>query len=284
MRNVVQQFIMLAMLLTGTHAVAQTDTVVPDRYEPVPPRFKRDTQNVGITEHLGAKIPLGLTFTDSTGQQITLDSIFKRNRPVILQLGYFDCPMICDVVSKEIMESVKDLTLELGKDYDIIYLSVNPRERWELGQEKKRNYIEIYNKPGAAEGWHFLVGQENNIQQLADAVGFGFRKVEGKEEWSHPPMIVVLTGTGQISRYFYGNRYPSDQVRISLVEAGDGKVGSYVEQVLVALCYHFDGYSGKYSFAYMNLMRMAGISTVFIVLIVLGRLWIRDAFKPQVAV
>jgi len=280
MYRICKHLLLLIVLLSGNVAIAQQETVAPDRYEPVPPQFKRDTENVGITEHLGSKIPLDLTFTDTTGQQVKLDTIFNRGRPVILQMGYFNCPMICDVVSKEIMESVKDLKLQLGKDYDIVYLSVNPKERWELGQEKKRNYIELYGKPGAVEGWHFLVGQQSNIQQFADAVGFGFKKVEGKDEWSHPPMIVVLTASGQISRYFYGNRYPSDQMRISLVEAGDGKVGSYIEQVLVALCYHFDGYAGKYSFAYMNLMRASGIFTVFVVLIVLGRLWIRDALKP----
>jgi len=258
-------------------AQGNATTPVPDRYEPVPPQMQRDTLGVGITEHLGGKLPLDLVFTDSTGREVKLGDYFNKKRPVILQLGYFNCPMICDVVSEKIVEGVKGLDLQMGKDFDVLYISINPKERWQLGQQKKRNYVNEYGKSGAVEGWNFLVGQDAGIKKLADAVGFGFHKVDGRDEWSHPPMITVLTADGTISRYFYGNEYPSDQLRMSLVEAGDGKVGSYVEQVLVGICYHYDGYAGKYTPRYMMFMRVGGAVTVLVVFGVLGRLWFRDA-------
>lgn len=269
--------IALGAIAGMTRADAPTATPIPDRYEPVPPQMQRDTSGVGITEHLGGKIPLDLTFTDTSGRDVTLGEYFNKKRPVIIQMGYFNCPMICDVVSEKIIEGVKGLDLQMGQDFDVLYVSVNPKERWQLGQQKKRSYIEAYGKPGAIEGWNFLVGQEAGIKKLTDAIGFGFRKVEGRDEWSHPPMIAILTSDGTISRYFYGNDYPSEQLRMSLVEAGRGQVGSYVEQVLIGLCYHYDGYAGKYTPRYMMIMQIGGAITVLIVFGILGRLWIRDA-------
>ncbi|MDB5328128.1 MAG: electron transport protein SCO1/SenC, partial [Phycisphaerales bacterium] len=134
-----------------------------------------------------------------------------------------------------------------------------------------------FGKPGAVTGWNFLVGKEPSIKLLADAVGFGYRKVEGRDEYSHPPMIVVLTADGKISRYFYGFQYPSDLLKTGLTEAGEGKVGTYVEQVLVALCYHYDEYAGKYSWSYMKLMQGGALLTMLVVFSFLGSRWIKDA-------
>ncbi|MGN6627574.1 MAG: SCO family protein [Tepidisphaeraceae bacterium] len=258
-----------------------TQQLPPDRFEPVPPKFKRDTAGVGITEHLGDKIPLDGTFTETSGKTVKLGDYFNQGKPIILQLGYFNCPMLCDVVSKGIMDGVKDLNLEMGKDYDVLFVSVNPKDTWQLAQRKKTNYVEEYGKPGAVKGWNFLVGQDDAIQKLADAVGFNFKKVEGKDQFSHPPMIVVLTADGRISRYFYGVQYPADLLRTGLVEAGDGKVGSYVEQILVGLCYCYDDYSGKYTLASMNLMRMAGGLTVLVLGTVLVRRWWKDSRRRK---
>ena len=266
----------LCGLTSGSIAQSHNNNNVPDRMEPQTDKFRRDTKDVGITEHLGSTVPLALPFTDSTGRDVTLGDYLKQGRPVILQLGYFNCPQLCDKVSESIMEGVKGLPLELGKDYDMLYVSVNPTERWELGQRKKRTYVEEFGKPGAVAGWNFLVGKEPAIKQLADAIGFGYRKIEGRDEYSHPPMIVVLTSDGKISRYFYGFQYPSETLKIGLTEAGQGKVGAYVEQVLVALCYHFDEYSGKYSWSYMKLMQVGAVLTMLVVFGFLGSRWLKD--------
>ena len=251
-------------------------TRVADRFEPVPPKMARDTAGVGITEHRGDSVPLDAVFTDTSGQTVKLGDYFNHGRPVILQLGYLNCPNICDTVSKNIVEGVKDLDLSIGNDYDVLYVSINPEDQWPLAQEKKRNYVEILGKPGATRGWNFLVGQEAAIKHVADSVGFNYHKIEGKNEFAHPPMIVILTADGKISRYFYGWQYPSTLLHTGLVEAGKGKIGGYVEQLTIAICYHYDDYSGKYTLAYMNLMKIAGAITVLAVFGVLGRLWLRD--------
>jgi protein SCO1/2 len=209
---------------------------------------------------------------------VKLSEYFQQGKPVILQMGYFNCPQLCDKVSEELMAGVKDLNLELGKDYSMLYVSVNPNERWELGQKKKRTYVEEFGKPGAQSGWNFLVTKDQQtIKTLADAVGFNFKKVDGREEFSHPPMITILTADGTISRYLYGFQFPSETLRTGLTEAGQGKVGTYVEQVLVALCYHYDEYSGKYSLSYMRIMQGGAILTMLIVFGILGTKWIKDA-------
>jgi protein SCO1/2 len=254
----------------------------PDRYEPVPPAMQRDTANVGITERVNNPLPLETNFVDTNGRQVTLGDYFGKGRPVIIQMGYFTCPMICDVVSHGIMDGVKGLDLRMGTDYDVLYVSINPDDRFTLAREKKKNYVDEFaiddadKRAGAIRGWNFLVGSDGNIQKLAEAIGFGFNKVAGRPEWAHPPMIVLATEDGRVSRYFHGNAFKPALLRTGLVEAGEGKVGSAFEQLVVSYCYHFDSYSGKYTYAWMNLMRFTGALTVTAVLLALGGRWVRD--------
>lgn len=290
MRNTFRQFLFTGLTLAGVSAgvFAQQTSVtsssaVPDRTEPMTPAMKRDTEGVTITEHRGAKIPLDLPFTDTAGRSVTLADYFKQGRPVILQLGYFNCPMLCDQVSKGLMDGVRELPLEPGKDYDLLYVSVNPKEKWQLGQSKKRTYVEEFGKPGAVAGWNFLVGPESSSRAVADAVGFGYKKVAGRDDYSHPPMIAVLTPDGTISRYLYGFQYPSATLAQGIKEAGQGEIGSYVEQIVFALCYHLDEYTGKYSPAYMRLMQIGALFTMLCVGCWLGSRYVRDARAARLA-
>ena len=276
-RAVTLASVMTAPLAPTSPVLAAGGSVVPDRMEPTTPKFRKDTENVGITEHLGSAIPLDLPFTDSTGRPARLSDYFKPGRPVILQLGYFNCPQLCDVVSRNLMDGVKGLPMQMGTDYSMLYVSIDPEEEWELGQSKKRTYVAEYGKPGAVEGWNFLVGKNTSIKPLADAVGFGYKKVEGSDDFSHPPMIVILSGEGKISRYIYGFQYPTATLETGIKEAREGKVGPYVQQILVALCYHYDEYSGKYSLAYMRLMQVGAGFSALVVFAWLGSRWIRDA-------
>jgi protein SCO1/2 len=274
---------------------AFADAPPADRYEVVPEQMKRDTAGVGITEKVGNTLPLDADFIDTTGHPVKFGEYFGKGRPLIIQMGYFTCPMICDVVSHGIMDGVKTLDLNMGTDYDVLYISINPDDRFVLAREKKQNYVDEFaledakKRAGAIRGWNFLVGSEGNIKKVADAIGFGFYKVEGRQQWSHPPMIVLATSDGTVSRYFYGNAYPPRLLRMGLVEAGEGKVGSAFEQFAVSYCYHFDSYSGKYTYAWMNLMRFTGGLTVTILGLVLGSRWVRDiraarrahALQPQ---
>ena len=270
--------------ITDSTSDSNSGSNVPDRLETVPPKMARDTAGVKIVEHRGDTLPLDATFTDTSGQTVKLGDYFHKGRPVILQLGYLNCPMICDVISKNIVDSVKNLDLSIGADYDVLYVSVNPDDQWPLAQAKKRNYVEMLDRPGATTGWNFLVGQQAQIQKIADAVGFEYRKVPGTDQFAHPAMITILTDDGKISRYFYGWNYPSALLRTGLIEAGKGKIGGYVEQLTIAVCYHYDSFSGKYTVAYLNLMKIAGAITVLIVFSMLGRLWLRDWRASRTAV
>jgi protein SCO1/2 len=271
-----------AVVLAALLGAAPATDGPPERFEPVPLKMQRDTAGVGITEKVNQVLPLDTDFVDTAGRQVTLGEYFGKGRPIILQMGYFTCPMICDIVSHGIMDGVKGLDLQMGKDYDVLYVSINPEDRFTLAREKKNNYVEAFSlgdadkRAGAIRGWNFLVGSGGNIKKLADAVGFGFNKVGGRGEWAHPPMIVLLTSDGRVSRYFHGNAFKPDLLRTGLVEAGEGKVGSAFEQLMVSYCYHFDSWSGKYTYAWMNLMRFTGAVTVLALLLGLGRRWLRD--------
>ena len=285
MRYKLKQLLLSAAALSGLASMSLASTTrpaVPDRWEPVTPQMQRDTAGVGVEEHRGTQVPLNLTFTDSTGKQVQLAQFFGRGRPVLLQMGYFNCPQLCDKVSEELMNGVREMPLEMNKDYDVLYVSVNPNERWELGQKKKRTYVEEYGKPGAQEGWNFLVGSTPQIGALAQAIGFQYKKVEGRDEYSHPPVITVLTPEGKVSQYFYNWQYPSDLLAKAISTAKKEEVGSSLGQILINLCYHYDEYTGKYSPAYMRLMQAGGILTVLLVGSFLGFRWMRDARRdPQ---
>lgn len=284
MRHSLKQLLLYAAVLSGTASLSSASTTrpaVPDRWEPVTPQMERDTKGVGVDEHRGQQIPLGMPFTDSTGREVKLSDYFGHGRPVLLQLGYFNCPQLCDKVSEELMTSVREMPLEMNKDYDVLYVSVNPKERWELGQKKKRTYVEEYGKPGAQAGWNFLVGRDLEIDALCQAVGFKYKKVEGREEYSHPPVITVLTPEGKVSQYFYNWQYPSALLTKAIDTAKKEEVGQSLGQILINLCYHYDEYTGKYSPRYMMLMQAGAVLTVLAIGGWLGVRWLRDARTPQ---
>lgn len=265
-------------LALGAVAHASSDAAPGDRFEPVPEKFRNDTAGVAIDEKPGNNIPLDLQFVDTSGKHVKLGDYFNKGRPVILQMGYFRCPQICDVVSKGVMDVATKLDLELAKDYDVLYVSIDPKERWQLGQQKKANYVAGFGKPGAIEGWNFLVGSESQIKKLSDSIGFKYQYLPDRNEFSHPSMITILTPEGVVSRYLYGVDYAEPTVRLALVEASDGKVGALTDQLLM-WCYHYDGYAGKYTPRWMAIMRFGGFLTVLAVGGLLGVLWLRDASR-----
>ncbi|MBC7785000.1 MAG: SCO family protein [Burkholderiales bacterium] len=247
----------------------------PAAGEPVPERFRQNTSKVDIVQRPGTQIPLDLRFTNTAGLTVSISDYLNKGRPVVLQLGYLRCPQICDVVSRSTMDTAKKLDLVVGRDYDVLCVSIDPKETYQLAGEKKAAFVKEYGKDGSANGWNFLVGTQPEITKLADAVGFKYQYIEAQNEFAHPTMLTVLTPSGKVSRYLFGVDYSEKTLRMALVEAGEGRVGGIVDQ-LVMLCYHFNEYSGKYTPRYMFLMRCGGALTVLIVAIVLSRLWIRD--------
>ena len=195
-------------------------------------------------QKLGSQIPLDLTFTDETGKSTTLGALFG-SRPIILQLGYNRCWLLCDVVTGALVRSLQDLKPNPGRDFDVVFVSIDPSETWQLGARKKAAYIRHYGREKTSSGWHFLVGGEPAIQALAAAVGFHYFYDAPSRQFAHPSGIVVATPQGRISKYFFGVEFDPPKLRWALVEASGGAIGSPVDQLLL-LCYHWNPLVGKY--------------------------------------
>jgi protein SCO1/2 len=230
-------------------------------------------KDVGIDQRLNEQIPLDLVLHDEAGRPVKLREYFN-GKPVILTLVYYDCPMLCTQVLNGLESSLSLLTFDIGKQFNVVTVSFNPKETSALAAEKKRVYLDAYNRPGAAEGWHFLTGDEAPIQELCSAAGFRYKYDPNTNLYAHASGIMVLTPEGKISRYFYGIEYPPTDLRLGLVEASANKVGSPVDQVLL-FCYHYDPVRGKYTVLTMNLIRTGGAVTLAVIagfLLVLRRL------------
>ncbi len=217
-------------------------------------------RGVGIDQKLDEQIPLDLVFRDEAGRVVPLRQYFG-DKPVVLALVYYRCPMLCNMVLSGLARALKPLSLDVGKDFTVLTVSFDPRETPALAAKKKQRYIEDYGRPGAAAGWHFLTGDQMAIDQLTQAVGFHYRYDPEKDLYIHAAGIVVLTAEGKIARYFYGIDYPSRDLRLGLVEASAGQIGSPVDQ-LILYCCQYDPATGKYGVIIMNVLRVAGLITV----------------------
>jgi len=241
------------------------------RAEPLP----KDLENVGIMERPNEKLPLDLLFTDESGEAARLGDFFGE-RPVLLNLGYYTCPMLCGLVLNGILEALKSIDWTPGKEFEIVTVSIDPSETSTLARLKKENTIEEYGRAGAAKGWHFLVGEEEEIRALTDAAGFRYAYDEERGEYIHAAVIIVCTPDGRLSRYLYGVLFDPQTLRLSLLEASEGKIGSPLDRILL-YCYHYDAARGRYAPAALNIMRAGGALAVVVLGITLAALWRRDA-------
>jgi protein SCO1/2 len=220
-------------------------------------------QRVAFEQRLGEVIPLDAHFRDHTGQEVPLGDYFN-GRPVILTLVYYECPMLCTLELNGLVRSLRMMDLAAGRDFDIVTVSFSPSETPELAARKRKAYLQQYGRRDAEAGWHFLTGEQPAIEKLCQAVGF--RYVDNREsgQYAHASGIVVLTPEGRIARYFYGIDYPPRDLRLGLVEASNGKIGSAVDRLML-LCYGYDPATGKYGLVIMNIIRAAGAATVLAV-------------------
>jgi len=231
-------------------------------------------KEVDIIQKLGNQIPLGAAFVDENGANVTLGDYFGK-RPVVLALVYYECPMLCTQVLNGVFSTMEAMPFTTGNEFDLLVISFDPGETPALAMNKKNAYFERYRRPGAERGMHFLTGRPEAITQITDAVGFKYAYDAAIDQFAHPAALTVLTSTGTVSRYLYGIEFAPKDLRLALVEAGQGRVGTAVDQVLL-YCYHYDPESGKYGFVIMNVIRLGGILTVavlglFIVRNVRGR-------------
>jgi protein SCO1 len=220
-------------------------------------------KDVGIDQKLNSPVPLDLTFRDESGNAVQLRQFFGQ-KPVILSLAYYNCPMLCTQVLNGLTRSLKEVPMDVGKQFNVVTISIDPSERPVLASAKHQLYTGMYGRPGAAEGWHFLTGDEPQIKQLANAVGFRYAYDPATRQFAHASAIMVLTPEGKVSRYFYGIQYPARDMRLGLVEASEGKIGSPVDQILL-FCYHYDPATGKYGLLISRVIQAAGVFTILLI-------------------
>jgi protein SCO1/2 len=263
----------LAGLLAARPAEAQLNDSGPVQTAGVRPELLRE---VGLDQKLGSSIPLDLTFRDEHGHPVALRQFFGQ-RPVILTLVYYQCPMLCTEVLNGLLSSAKSLPLEIGRDFSIVTLSIDPSERPVLAEVKHELYSGLYGRPGAPQGWHFLTGDEANIKALAQAVGFRYAYDSSTGQFAHPSGIMVLTPAGKLARYFYGVAYPSRDLRLGLVEASQEKIGSPIDQILL-YCYHYDPATGKYGLLISRVIQAAAAVTMLSLGLVIAILFRRENY------
>ena len=232
-------------------------------------------EGVGITERLNEALPLDLTFRDEEGREVALGTYFGNGRPVVLNLVYFDCPMLCNVFLDGFTATLQDLEWTPGTEFEIVTISFDPRDTPEGAAAKRKHYLEAYGRPEAEAGWHFLVGSEENTRAVAKAVGFGYRWLEDRSEFAHSAALFLATPDGRLSRYLYGVAFDPQTLRLSLVEASEGNIGSTVDQVLL-FCFAYDHTAGRYGPAAMNLMRAFGALCVIALGLFLASTWRRE--------
>jgi protein SCO1/2 len=239
-------------------------------------------KKIDVIEHLGEKIPLDLEFRNDKNQTVTLDQYFNKEKPVLLTLAYYRCPMLCTFVLNGLVKGASSLPYTPGNEYQIVTISIDPNEKVELAAAKKSNHVAALKKPGAENGWDFLIGEAKHSEALAEALGFKFYYDEERDEYAHPAVSFILTEQGVISRYLYGIEYQERDLRLALLEASEGKIGSTLDKIIL-YCYHYDPDSKGYVIFAGNVMRAGGVITVMVLGGILLILW-RKEFRRKAAV
>ena len=213
---------------------------------------------VAVAQKLGAQVPLDLTFHNEQDQVVKLRQLF-RGKPVLLNFVYFNCPMLCPMTLEGTASSLSELKFSVGKEFDVITVSIDPRDKARVAAQKKDKYVKRYGRLDAANGWHFLTGTETPIRKLTEAVGFQYAYEARTDQFAHASMMLVLTPDGRTSRYLPGFQYKPRDLRLAIVEASGGKIGNAADQLLL-LCFHYDPSVGKYSRNALNLVRAGGLT------------------------
>ena len=248
----------IAVLLVASCTLqAQT---IPNNVGPTSATMPAALQNVGFEPPLNGQMPLDLHFRDETGRDVQLGEFFGQ-KPVVLAFVYYNCPMLCDQIQMGVVGTLRMLSFNPGRDYEVVFVSFDARETPEMAAAKKKTALDHFRRPEAVSGWHFLTGSKESIEAATRAANFRFRFDAKSNLFAHASGVLVLTPDGRISRYFYGVEYPGRDMRLGLVDASAGKIGSPVDHVLL-FCYHYDPSSATYSASILKIIRLGGILTV----------------------
>lgn len=216
--------------------------------------------DIRFDQKLGTQVSLDLPFRDETGKTVTLAEYFGK-KPVVLVLGYYQCPMLCTLTFNGMVEGMNDMKWSIGNEFNVVHVSVNPRETSELAAAKRQNYLKQYGRPSAAAGWHFLTGDEPQIRKLADDVGFHYAYDPSVQQYAHPSGLVILTPDGKVSKYFFGVKFSPPELFAALEDASRRNVGSPIQR-LVLLCFHYNPIKGKYGAVIMAAIRILAVATL----------------------
>jgi protein SCO1/2 len=243
--------VLITLALCAASVAAHADT------SSTPPKLPGEVKAV---QNLDAVVPMDLMFRDEEGRVVRLRDLF-RGRPVLLNFMYYRCPMLCSMAMEGVASSLTELKFTIGRDFDVITVSIDPRDTAKDAAEKKEKYVKRYGRFEADRGWHFLTGHESAIKSLTSTVGFYYAYDIQQDQFAHPTMLTVLTPQGRVSRYLYGFDYKARDLRLALVEASANKIGTATDQLLL-LCYHYDPTTGKYTRSTMNAVRAGGAATL----------------------
>ncbi|HEX7226181.1 MAG TPA: SCO family protein [Candidatus Binatia bacterium] len=246
----------ISHIMAPEPARSHEEKVAPIAAHNQPEIFK----NIGIEQKLGTQLPLKTTFRDQTGASVSLQG-YLSEKPAVLVFSYFDCPMLCPLVLEGLVRSLKPLSLDVGRDFDVLVISIDERDGSETAREKQVEIVNRYGRAGSDVGWHFLTGEKSAIEEVTRSAGFTYAWDEASKQYVHASGIFVLTPQGEIARVLYGIDYTPRDIRLALVEAGDGTIGSAIDQLLL-YCYHYNPLTGKYGFVILGALRLAGVSTV----------------------
>lgn len=234
-----------------------------------------DVKGLDVEQQLNAQIDLDLSFTNEEGQTVTLRDYFKHGRPVVLNLAYYSCPMLCGLVIKGVTNTLRDIPWLPGREFEVVTISFDPRETAGLAKAKKEAVLVDYGRPEARNGWHFLVDKDDNARKLAEQIGFKYRWIEREKQFAHGSVTFILTPEGRMSRYLFGLSYEPRDMRLALTEASNGKVGSVVEKIML-YCYHYDPIERTYVMRAKNFMRFGGAVILLSIGTMLFFFWRRE--------
>jgi len=251
-------FVLAVLLFAGARSFAQA---VPDNTGPAAKNLPTILQNVNFRPELNARMPLETAFTDESGKNVQLGEYFHQQKPVLLAFVYYGCPMLCTQLEQGVVGSLRMLSFNPGRDYDVVFVSFDGRDTAQVAAAKKKTSLDHFRRPETATGWHFLTGSKESIASVTNAANFHFNYDTKNNLFAHASGIMLLTPDGRISRYFYGVEFPGRDLRLGLVDASQGKIGTPVDKMLL-FCFQYDPSTARYSATILGVMRLMAIGTV----------------------